>query len=194
MTWRYRSESKVSMHDTYHTSDRLCLIWNSTTKCKLFDLIPAVWQSDCPLDGSMLKSCIVPTPTTVKLPHASSHSSGNCQGHVTKTKMHYFVLVVHGLLIVKSHTNCDVTTVLLSCSVTKMLMGLNSGKRHYKCNFPLLFKHSVHGRIGIDHSHTLWCLGWPCNPAQDLLCRIAVPTTPAQTISWSIPIIIHSDL
>ena len=28
----------------------------------------------------------VPAPTTVKLPHASGHFSGNGQGHVTKQK------------------------------------------------------------------------------------------------------------
>ena len=28
-------------------------------------------------------------------------------------------------------------------------------------------------------------------PAQLVLCRIAVPTTPAQTVSWSIPITNH---
>ena len=38
------------------------------------------------LIGSMQKPCLVPPPTTVKLPHASGHSSGNHQGHVTKTK------------------------------------------------------------------------------------------------------------
>ena len=38
------------------------------------------------LIGSMPKPCLVPAPTTVKLPHASGHSSGNRQDHVTKTK------------------------------------------------------------------------------------------------------------
>ena len=38
------------------------------------------------LVGSVPKPCLVPAPTTVKLPHASGHSSGNRQGHVTKTK------------------------------------------------------------------------------------------------------------
>ena len=28
-------------------------------------------------------------------------------------------------------------------------------------------------------------------PAQLVLCRIAVPTTPAQTVSWSIPIVTY---
>ena len=31
---------------------------------------------------------------TVKLPHASGHSSSNCQGHVTKIKMHRFEIFV----------------------------------------------------------------------------------------------------
>ena len=111
---------------------------------------------------SVPKPCIVPAPTTVKLPHASGHSSGNRQGHVAKTKTHRFeifvafrftnvyllldsshhlyilsfyhsfngisplanymakllwewkprfavALVVRGMLIVTSHTDCDVT-------------------------------------------------------------------------------------
>ena len=142
----------------------LKLIEYSTTICKLVDLIPAVHQSDCWISiGSVPKPCIVPAPTTAKLPHASGHSSGNHQGHVTKTKTHRFeifvelrfingyffldswhhlyifpkyhlshgvsslanymakqiwewkprlavALVVRGLLIVTSHTNCDVTS------------------------------------------------------------------------------------
>ena len=108
-------------------------------------------------------TCYNPAPTTVKLPHASGHSSGNRQGHVTKTNTHRFetfvafrftnvyflldsshhlyiflyyhsfngisslanyvakllwewkprfavALVVRGLLIVTSQTNCDVTS------------------------------------------------------------------------------------
>ena len=46
------------------------------------------------LIGSVPKPCLVPVPTTVKLPHASGHSSGNCQGHVTKTKTHGFKIFV----------------------------------------------------------------------------------------------------
>ena len=62
------------------------------------------------------------------------------------------------------------------------------------------------GRIEIDHLYGLRCRGWYCNPeqhslrrpqaaarqpAQLVLFRIAVPTTPAQTVSWSIPIFYH---
>ena len=39
-------------------------------------------------------SGLVPAPTTVKLPHASGHSSGNRQGHVTKIKTHRFEIFV----------------------------------------------------------------------------------------------------
>ena len=42
----------------------------------------------------MQKPCIVPAPTTVKLPHASGHYSCNRQGHVTKTKTHRFEIFV----------------------------------------------------------------------------------------------------
>ena len=66
------------------------------------------------------------------------------------------------------------------------------------------------GRIEIDHLYGLRCRGWYCNPEQHSLCRparpqaaaqrpaqlvlfrIAVPTTPAQTVSWSIPITRYS--
>ena len=46
------------------------------------------------LIGSVPKPCLVAAPTTVKLPHASGHSSGNRQGHVTKTKTHRFEIFV----------------------------------------------------------------------------------------------------
>ena len=42
------------------------------------------------LIGSVPKPCLVPAPTTVELPHASGHSSGNRQGHVAKIKAHRF--------------------------------------------------------------------------------------------------------
>ena len=113
-------------------------------------------------------------------------------------------LVVRDLLIMMSHTNCDVTiAVLSSCVVTQTPMGTNSGTRRRKRKFPLLFVNCDRGRIEIDHLYSLRCRGWYCNPEQHSLCRpqaaarwpaqlvllrIAVPTTPAQTVSWSIPI------
>ena len=97
-------------------------------------------------------------------------------------------LVVRDLLIVTSHANCDVT-VPSSCVVTQTPMGTNSGTRRRKRKFPLLFVNCDRGRIEIR------C--WPARPqaaarrpAQLVLFRIAVPTTPAQTVSWSIPIIL----
>ena len=87
-----------------------------------------------------------------------------------------------------------------SCVVTQTPMGTNSGTRRRKRKFPLLFVNCDHGRIEIDHLYGLRCRGWYCNPEQHSLCRparppaqlvlfrIAVPTTPAQTLSWSIPI------
>ena len=52
-------------------------------------------------------------------------------------------------------------------------------------------KHGDRGRLEIDHLYGLCCRGWYCYSAQHSLCRIAVPTTPAQTVLWSIPIIFH---
>ena len=90
-----------------------------------------------------------------------------------------------------------------SCVVTQTPMGTNSGTRRRKRKFPLLFVNCDRGRIEIDHVYGLCCRGWYCNPEQHSLCRpqaaaqrpaqlvlfrIAVPTTPAQTVSWSIPI------
>ena len=93
-----------------------------------------------------------------------------------------------------------------SCITTQTPMGTNSGTRRRKRKFPLLFVNCDRGRIEIDHLYGLRCRGWYCNPEQHSLCRparpqaaarrpaqlvlfrIAVPTTPAQTVSWSIPI------
>ena len=98
-----------------------------------------------------------------------------------------------------------------SCVVTQTPIGTNSGARRRKRKFPLLFVNCDRGRIEIDHLYGLCCRGWYCNPEQHSLCRparpqaaarrpaqlvlfrIAVPTTPAQTVSWSIPITL-SDL
>ena len=95
-----------------------------------------------------------------------------------------------------------------SCVVTQTPMETNSGTRRRKRKFPLLFVNCDRGRIEIDHLYGLRCRGWYCNaeqhslcrparpeaaarrPAQLVLFRIAVPTTPAQTVSWSIPIAI----
>ena len=44
--------------------------------------------------GSVPKPSLVPAPTTVKLPLASGHSTGNRQGHVTKTKTYRFEILV----------------------------------------------------------------------------------------------------
>ena len=93
-----------------------------------------------------------------------------------------------------------------SCVATQTPMGTNSGTRRWKRKFLLLFVNCDRGRIEIDHLYGLCCRGWYCNPEQHSLCRparpqaaarrpaqlvlfrIAVPTTPAQTVSWSIPI------
>ena len=97
-----------------------------------------------------------------------------------------------------------------SCVATQTPMGTNSGTRRRKRKFLLLFVNCDRGRIEIDHLYGLCCRGWYCNPEQHSLCRparpqaaarrpaqlvlfrIAVPTTPAQTVSWSIPIVIAS--
>ena len=141
------------------------------------------------LIGSVPKLCIVPAPTTVKLPHASGHSSGNCHGHVTKRNTHRFeifvafritnvqflldswhhlyifsyyhsfngisslanymakllwewkprfvvALVVRGLLMVMSHTNCDVT----SCPVVmRCYTNADGDKQRYKTSKTQVF-------------------------------------------------------
>ena len=91
-----------------------------------------------------------------------------------------------------------------SCVVTQTPMGTNSCTRRRKRKFPLLFRNCDKGRIEIDHLYGLCCRGWYCNPEQHELCRpsrgrlrpaqrvlflIAVPSTPAQTVLWSIPIV-----
>ena len=99
--------------------------------------------------------------------------------------------------------------VLSSCVVTQTPMGTNSGTRRRKRKFPLLFVNCDRGRIEIDYLYGLRYRGWYCNseqhslcrparsqaaarrPAQLVLFRIAVPTTTAQTVSWSIPITMH---
>ena len=102
-------------------------------------------------------------------------------------------LVVCDLLIVTSHTNCDVT----SCPVVmRHYASANGDEQRYKMSKTL--NPDLYG---------LRCRGWYCNPEQHSLCRparlqaaaqrpaqlvlfrIAVPTTPAQTVWWSIPIV-----
>ena len=99
-----------------------------------------------------------------------------------------------------------------SCVVTQTPMGTNSGTRRRKRKFPLLFVNCDRGRIGIDHDtvcagvvgtairNSTSCAGRRAaarpqaaarRPAQLVLFRIAVPTTPAQTVSWSIPITMY---
>ena len=179
----------------------------------------------------MPKPCLVPAPTTAKLPHASGHSSGNRQGHVTKTKAHRFKISVafrftnawfllnswHHLYIFSYYHSFNGISSLAnymakllwewklavpsSCVVTQTSMETNSGTRRRKRKFPLLFENCDRGRIEIDHLCGLHWSGWYCNPEQHSLCRparrrpaqlvlfwIAVPTTPVQTVSWSIPI------
>ena len=116
--------------------------------------------------------------------------------------------MVRDLLIVTSHTNCDVTSgpVVMRCYANA-----DGDEQRYKTSktqVSLTFSvHCDRGRIEIDHLYGLRCRGWNCNPEQHSLCRparpqaaarrpaqlvlfrIAVPTTPAQTVSWSIPII-----
>ena len=85
-------------------------------------------------------------------------------------------LVVRGLLIVTSQTNCDVT----SCPVVMRRYANadvdDSGTRRRKRKFPLLFVNCDRGRIEIDHLYGLRCRGWYCNPEQHSLCRPARPT------------------
>ena len=116
-------------------------------------------------------------------------------------------LVVRDQLIVTSHTNCDVTSGPV---VMRRYANADEDRQRYKTSktqVSLTFSVNCdRGRIEIDHLYGMCCRGWYCNPEQHSLCRparpqaaarrpaqlvlfrIAVPTTPAQTVSWSIPI------
>ena len=105
-----------------------------------------------------------------------------------------------------SHTNCDVN----NCPVVmRRYANADGDERRYKMSKTHVSLACDRGRIEIDHLYGLRCRGWYCNPEQHSLCRparpqaaarrpaqlvlfrIAVPTTPAQTVSWSIPITKH---
>ena len=81
-----------------------------------------------------------------------------------------------------------------SCIVTHMTIGTQAVQDVDNPSFPRLLSNGDRGRIEIDHLYGLCCLGWYCYPAQLMLCPTAVPTTPAQTVSWSISIFIHKAL
>ena len=67
---------------------RVCFIVNEHT---FYHDMQISW----PDSGSPpIRFLIVPEPTTVELPHASGHFSGNRQGHVTKTRTHRFEIFV----------------------------------------------------------------------------------------------------
>ena len=137
--------------------------------------------------------------------------------HLQITWLSYFGSENQGLPLRSWFVNCwlwrhipIVTSLAVpsSCVATQTPMGTNSGTRRRKRKFLLLFVNCDRGRIEIDHLYGLCCRGWYCNPEQHSLCRparpqaaarrpaqlvlfrIAVPTTPAQTVSWSIPITI----
>ena len=119
--------------------------------------------------------------------------------------------MVRDLLIVTSPTNCDVTSGPV---VMRRYANADGDEQPYKTSktqVSLTFSVNCdRGRIEIDHLYGLRYRGWYCNPEQHSLCRparpqvaarrpaqlvlfgIAVPTTPAQTVSWSIPIIIDA--
>ena len=83
-------------------------------------------------------------------------------------------LVVRDLLIVTSHTNCDVTSGPV---VMRRYANADGDEQWYKTS-----------KTQVSRTFSVNCLR-PRRPAQPVLFRIAVPTTPAQTVSWSIPII-----
>ena len=68
-----------------------------------------------------------------------------------------------------------------SCVVTQTPMGTNSGTKHRKRKFPLLFVNCDRGRIEIDHLYGLRCRGWYYNPEQHSLCRPARPQAAGTT-------------
>ena len=105
---------------------------------------------------SVPKPCIVPAPSTVKLLHASSHSSGNRSGHVAKTSLwHFCGISIYKWVIsysfiasfAKIRVHCcargswaNVTPLAVpsSCSITKTPMGVNNGIRWGKRKFSLI--------------------------------------------------------
>ena len=109
-------------------------------------------------------------------------------------------LVARGLSIVTSQTNCDVTSYPV---VMRRYAIADGNEQPYKTSKTQV---SHRGRIEIDHLYGLRSRDWYCNPAQHslcrparpqavaqrsaqlVLCRIAASITPAQTVSWLIPI------
>ena len=71
-------------------------------------------------------------------------------------------LVVPGLLIVTSHTNCDVT----GCPVVmRRSENADWDEERYKTSKTQVFI-ADRGRIEIGHLYGLCCRGWYCYPAQ----------------------------
>ena len=107
------------------------------------------------------------------------------QRHITNFELHgkanlgvklrfTIALVVCGLLIVKSHTNCDVSHVT-RCPVMRHYENADRDKQWHKTSktqvFLPFFKHGDHGTIEIAHLYDLCCRGWYCYPAQHSLNR-----------------------
>ena len=146
---------------------------HSTTICKLVDLIPALHQSDCRIPNwvsaktvlssstrSNYRTLPVILPVTVKATW------------LWEWKPRFAIaLVVRDLLIVTSHTNCDVT----SCPVVmRRYANADGDEQRYKTSktqVSLTFCNCDRGRIEIDHLYGLRCRGWYCNPEQHSLCQ-----------------------
>ena len=87
-------------------------------------------------------------------------------------------LVVRGLLIVTSHTNCDVT----NCPVVmRRYANADGDEQRYKMSKTHVSLACDRGRIEIDHLYGLRCRGWYCNPEQHSLCRPARPQAAGTT-------------
>ena len=173
MTWRVIQMMRMIRT---HTKQWMLMVKHSTTICKLVDLNLALHQSDC------------------RIPNWVS----------AKTVLSYRNWPRYGLCWSGWYYNPEQHEL---CRPSRGRAG-----RHNECNFRLVFVNCDRGRTEIDHLYGLRCRGCYCNPeqhslyrparpqeaaqrpAQLVLFRIAVPTTPAQTVSWSIPIISYNNL
>ena len=87
-----------------------------------------------------------------------------------------------GLLLVTSHTNCDVTS---SPVVMRRYAKAGGVEQRYKTSKTQVFLAFYKMVIVVEPSRLQAAAQ---RQVQLVLCRIAVPTTPTQTVSWSIPI------
>ena len=81
-------------------------------------------------------------------------------------------LVVRGLFIVTSHTNCDITSYpVVMRLLRKHRWGQKAEQYVENASLPCFFKYGDRDRIAIDHLYPLGWSGWYCYLAQHELFR-----------------------